>query len=123
VENTGSYSVRVSNNTGCQSLISASVEISENCQNRISFPDMFTPNGDGINDIIKPVIPGINRFRCMKIFNRWGNLIFETLDPNIGWDGKFKGVNQPAESYIWLIEGVDFNGKDVKRTGMFTLMR
>ena len=89
----------------------------------IRLPDFFTPNGDGINEEILPIIPGIDRLRCFKVYNRFGNLVFETIGKNKAWDGKYRGQVQPADTYIWLIEGFDKSGKLVKRTGMFTLVR
>ena len=117
------YTARVYNATGCASVISNTITTEVGCKDVITFPDIFSPNGDGINDLIKPSIPGIRKFRCFKVYNRWGNLVFETTDSSKGWDGKFRYADQPAETYIWLVEGVDTAGKEVKRTGMFTLIR
>ena len=89
----------------------------------IRLPDFFTPNGDGVNEEIVPIIPGIERLRCFKVYNKFGNLVFETTIMKKGWDGKYRGQVQPADTYIWLIEGFDKFGKLIKRTGMFTLMR
>jgi hypothetical protein len=50
-------------------------------------------------------------------------LIFYTTDPNKGWDGKYKGANQPAETYMWIVEGFDSNGKKINKSGMLSLMR
>ena len=86
-------------------------------------PSIFTPNGDGVNDVIRPSLPGVAKFQCYKVYNRWGNLVFETLDATKGWDGTFKGALQPADTYIWIIQGEDRFGKAVKGTGMFTLAR
>lgn len=86
-------------------------------------PKVFTPNEDGLNDIIKPIITGTFRFEFFSIYNRWGNLLFTSTDVDKGWNGKFKGVSQPNETYLWLIGGLDKDGKKVKRNGMFTLVR
>jgi gliding motility-associated-like protein/uncharacterized repeat protein (TIGR01451 family) len=123
VKDGASYSVRIVNASGCQSALSNIIQTEVNCKEVISFPDIFTPNGDGINETIRPSIPGIRKFRCFKVYNRWGNLVFETTDASRGWDGKFRGSDQPADTYIWLVEGADTAGKEVKRTGMFTLIR
>jgi gliding motility-associated-like protein len=123
VSDGATYAVRVYNATGCASVISNTITTEVGCKDVITFPDIFSPNGDGINDTVKPSIPGIKKFRCYKVYNRWGNLVFETTDSSKGWDGKFRYADQPAETYIWLVEGVDTAGKEVKRTGMFTLIR
>ena len=119
----GSYTAVFTNATGCVSAASKPVLIEIVCITIATVPDVFTPNGDGDNDVISPVVPGIKRLRCFEVYNRWGNLIFTTNEIGKGWDGKFRGKDQPAESYLWLIEGVDSRGNRVKKTGMFTLIR
>jgi len=89
----------------------------------IYVPKVFTPNNDGTNDILKPILVGITEFHYMSVYNRWGNLIFTTQDPNRGWDGTFKGVAQPVESYLWIAEGVDINGNKIVQKGVTSLVR
>ncbi|HEY4107906.1 Ig-like domain-containing protein [Puia sp.] len=89
----------------------------------IYVPRVFTPNNDGTNDILKPILVGISQFHYFNIYNRWGNLIFTTQDPNQGWDGTFKGVPQPVETYLWIGEGIDVNGKKIVQRGMVSLVR
>jgi gliding motility-associated-like protein len=86
-------------------------------------PNVFTPNGDGINDVIKPILLGIEKFVCFKVYNRWGNIIFESQDRDKGWDGQFRTQGQGTETFQWYSEGYDRNGKVVKRAGMITLLR
>jgi len=86
-------------------------------------PKIFTPNGDGVNDIIRPIITAQFKFEHFTIYNRWGNIVFSTTDVNKGWDGRLKGVMQPNETYLWIIGGKDKDGKPVKRTGMFSLVK
>ena len=123
VKTEGFFTVRVTNAVGCSSQVSAPTQTKITCHNPIFVPDVFTSNGDGVNDVIKPIAPGIVKLRCFKVFNRWGNLIFETTDLNKGWDGKYKGAIQPADTYLWLVEGTDANGTLIKKTGMLTLVR
>jgi len=92
-------------------------------QINIYVPRVFTPNNDGTNDILKPILVGISTFHYFNIYNRWGNLIFTSQDPNQGWDGTFKGVPQPVETYLWIAEGIDENGKKVVQKGMTSLVR
>jgi adhesin/invasin len=89
----------------------------------IYVPRVFTPNGDGTNDLLKPILVGIANFHYWSIYNRWGNLIYTSQDPNAGWDGTFKGVAQPVETYLWIAEGVDVSGKKIVQKGMVTLVR
>ena len=89
----------------------------------IYVPRVFTPNGDGSNDQLKPILVGIATFHYFSVYNRWGNLIFTTEDPNRGWDGTFKGVPQPVETYLWIAEGIDVSGKTIVQKGMVSLVK
>ena len=93
------------------------------CVPGIYVPTVFTPNGDGVNDVLLPIVPGMKKFQCFKIYNRWGNLVFEGLKPDQGWNGTYRGALQPNESYIWTIVGEDVKGKPMIATGMVTLTR
>jgi len=89
----------------------------------IYVPHVFTPNGDGTNDVLKPILVGIAEFHYFSVYNRWGNLIFTTQDANNGWDGRFKGVAQPVETYLWIAEGITTEGKKIVQKGMVSLVR
>lgn len=89
----------------------------------IYVPKAFSPNNDGNNDLLKPILVGIQTFHYFTVYNRWGNIIFTTTDPNQGWDGTFKGVAQPVETYLWIAEGIDINGKKIVAKGMTSLVR
>lgn len=89
----------------------------------IYVPRVFTPNNDGTNDVLRPILVGIAQFHYLSIYNRWGNLIFTTQDANQGWDGTFRGVPQPVETYLWIGEGIDVNGKKIVQRGMVSLVR
>ncbi len=89
----------------------------------IYIPSAFHPGG-GINDVFKPEIPFIygNSYQ-MLIYNRWGQKLFETHEINTGWDGTFKGVDSPTDSYIYLIKLHDKDGNEVVKTGSLILIR
>jgi gliding motility-associated-like protein len=89
----------------------------------IYVPRAFSPNNDGTNDLLKPILVGIQEFHYFTVYNRWGNILFTTTDPNQGWDGTFKGVAQPVETYLWIAEGIDVNGKKIVAKGMTSLVR
>ncbi|MBC7937355.1 MAG: gliding motility-associated C-terminal domain-containing protein [Rhizobacter sp.] len=86
-------------------------------------PNAFTPNGDGLNDIFRPVPAGIARTEYFRIFNRYGETIFETSQYLKGWDGTFKGKKQAIGAYVWIIKGVDRNGKTVELKGTVMLVQ
>jgi gliding motility-associated-like protein/uncharacterized repeat protein (TIGR01451 family) len=123
VNDGATYRVTLTNSNGCVSLSSNVITTAVVCVTGIYVPDVFTPNGDGVNDVIHPVTPGIRKFKWFKIYNRWGNLVFESANPQVGWDGRFRGKDQPADTYIWVVEGADGNGVYMKKTGMLNLLR
>lgn len=83
----------------------------------IYVPTAFTPNGDGRNDILKAIAVGMKEYRYFRIFNRYGQLVFETKNFNRGWDGRVKGTVQNTGTYVWMAETVDFRGNLVQRKG------
>jgi gliding motility-associated-like protein len=89
----------------------------------IYVPRAFSPNNDGVNDLLKPILVGITDFHYFTVYNRWGNIVFTTTDPNQGWDGTFKGVPQPIETYLWIAEGVTADGRKIVAKGMTSLVR
>lgn len=86
-------------------------------------PSAFTPNGDGLNDVFKIKSAGISRLEFMRIFNRYGQLIFHSTNAGIGWNGIYNGVQQPAGTYIFCVRGIDFTGNIIERKGTLVLLR
>ena len=84
-------------------------------------PNTFTPNGDGLNDTFGVSGEAINDF-SMKIFNRWGKLIYETTDPNKRWDGKFEGEISIEGTYAYVIAAKGPTGNRQTRQGNFNLV-
>lgn len=85
-------------------------------------PTAFSPNGDSQNDFFL-VRGGPFKSINVRVYNNWGQLIFETNDQLEGWDGKFKGVDQPLGVYVWVVEVEMLNSKTIKKTGDVTLLR
>lgn len=86
-------------------------------------PNAFTPNGDGINDIFRPILIGIRSLNYFKVFNRSGQLIYSTDRPGQGWDGTYKGTPQDQAVFVWIVEGTDYTGKLIFKKGSVTLIR
>jgi gliding motility-associated-like protein len=86
-------------------------------------PNSFTPNGDGLNDIFRAIPAGIANTTYFRVFNRNGNLVFETNQWLKGWDGNFNGKPQSNGTYVWMIAGVDKDNKKVEMKGTVNLMR
>jgi large repetitive protein len=85
-------------------------------------PNSFTPNGDGVNDIFRAIPVGIAN-TYFRIFNRNGQLMFETTQYLKGWDGTFNGKPQPIGTYVWIVSGTDKNYKKVEMKGTVNLIR
>jgi gliding motility-associated-like protein len=88
----------------------------------LAMPNAFTPGHFGQNGVIKVQSFGITAL-VFRIYNRWGQLVFETNDPNQGWDGTFRGNPQPMDVYAYTIEAQFFDGTKTTRKGDITLIR
>jgi gliding motility-associated-like protein len=102
------YHTSIRNSYGCTAT--DSIKIKTFCEgSQVFIPNAFTPDGDGVNDILMVRAKGIELVRSFRIFSRWGELIFEKTNfspniPSFGWDGKIKGVTGPAEVYVYTAE-------------------
>ena len=85
-------------------------------------PTAFTPNGDGINDLYNIITDGTVTFR-LNIFNRWGQMVFTTIDPTQGWNGTFEGVPEEMGTYIYVLQVLFDNGVTRTSQGNITLIR
>jgi gliding motility-associated-like protein len=118
----GQYSLTVTSAYDCATT--ETIEVKKDCY--IDIPNAFTPNGDDINDYFFPrqlLSRSVTKF-SMQIFNRWGQLIFETKQTNgRGWDGRFNQASQPQGVYVYLID-VEIDGSHVEQyKGNVTLIR
>ncbi len=89
----------------------------------IFIPTAFTPNNDGKNDILKPIPVGITRIDFFRIYNRFGQLIYETKEYLKGWDGNVAGTPQASGTYVFSAQGVDYTGKTIFKKGTVVLIR
>lgn len=86
-------------------------------------PNSFTPNNDGLNDYFRAVPVGISYTEWFRVFNRFGELVFSTNQWLKGWDGNFLGKPVQSGTYVWMIKGMDKNGKVVEKRGTVILIR
>ena len=89
-----------------------------------NLPTGFTPNGDGINDVFRPV--GSAEFLTnyeMVVFNRWGQEVFRSTSPTVGWDGRYKGQNAMTGVYAYYVSYRNTKGEDKLVKGNVTLTR
>ena len=82
----------------------------------IYVPNVFTPNGDGVNDVYFLMSTNITSFN-LNIFNRWGQLIFNSNHPSKGWDGSYGGKEVPDGVYIYIIDAKGIDDVIYKKTG------
>lgn len=86
-------------------------------------PNAFSPNGDLNNDIFRPIPVGVVTTEYFRVFNRYGQVMFETNQYLKGWDGTYKGVPQPVGNYVWVVKGKGRNGKVIEMKGNVVLVR
>lgn len=126
---TTTYTVQVEDQYGCTNKSDITVTVVCNGLNYF-VPNTFSPNGDGVNDIFAPRGVGLARVNSMRIFNRWGEMVFERMNfmandrtPTGGWDGTYKGKPASADVYVYIIEFVCENSQIVPVKGNVALVR
>jgi gliding motility-associated-like protein len=124
---TTAYRVTVMNQGGCVNKDEVTVFVVCNGAN-IFLPNTFTPNGDGSNDVFYPRGKGLYTIRSMRIFNRWGEPVFEAVnfqanDPSKGWNGTYKNSAAPNDVYVYFVEVVCENNALLTYSGNIALVR
>ena len=115
------YKVTVTNDAGCKAVDSVSIHVK--AVEGIYVPTAFTPDNDGLNDIIVPVLGTRYTLGAFTIYNRWGQKIFSTNETGKGWDGKMNGHFQDAGTYVWVIIVTDTQKNKIEKKGTLTLIR
>jgi len=122
----GTYWVKVTDSYGCSASDTVTLVI---CPAALYIPSAFSPNSDGLNDVFRARYSNIDVLKNYKmlIYNRWGQLLFEANDINLGWDGNFKGTPCPSGVYTYVIKFDKPVGKTISQKnpyrGMVTLVR
>ena len=116
------FAVRGSTPEGCSGIDSLTV-FQYKTLPEIFVPSAFTPDADGINDVLKPIVAGMKHFENFSVYNRLGQLIYTTPSAGQGWDGTSKGIRQPPGTYVYLVSAVDYLDKHVVRKGTVVLIR
>jgi gliding motility-associated-like protein len=86
-------------------------------------PNAWTPNNDGSNDRLFPLTINMKELYYFRVFNRWGQLMFETNVLGEGWDGIYKGKPQVQDVYTWTVEAEGLDGVHYKQSGNSILLR
>ncbi|MEM7374062.1 MAG: gliding motility-associated C-terminal domain-containing protein [Bacteroidota bacterium] len=114
VTEAGDYRVQLSNMCG---TVEGSLEVSyESCNCPINFPTAFSPNQDGINDTFFPVYDCEFQTFQWSVFDRWGNLVFQTEDLQASWDGSFQGKQLPAGVYVCVLR---YQSEETNRVALY----
>jgi gliding motility-associated-like protein len=121
------YLVNIARDNGCITVDTILVKIIRD-QGVIPKSDLFvpkawTPNNDGHNDKLFPLTVNIRELKYFRVFNRWGQLVFETNVIGFGWDGIFQGKPAVMDVYTWTVEAIGVDGKNYKKAGNSVLIR
>ena len=116
----GTYYIKGTNATGCFSIKAVQVNILPPPPPVFKIPNAFSPNNDGINDVLRIEITGAFTVSHFSIYNRWGQVVYRTVNTRQPWDGS----GLPVGTYYWVLEGVEgYTGKKVAKNGSVTLLR
>ncbi len=127
MQTTTTFVIKVATDFGC--LASDSVTIHLYCDNsQVFVPNSFTPNGDGQNDVFYPRGSGISKVKSFRIYNRWGELMFERdniqlNDASNAWDGSYGGEAPRPDVYVYIIDAICETGQPVFIKGDVTIIR
>jgi gliding motility-associated-like protein len=115
------YTITLTTRSGCVTVDTQLVKINKNIV--IYVPNSFTPNQDGLNDQLRPFMIGIKSLTWFKIFNRWGELVFQTSNSSTGWDGRSKGMPLQMQTFVWMLEGTGVDNQKHQAKGSTVLIR
>jgi gliding motility-associated-like protein len=122
VTQAGTYAVQVSNS--CGSVVDSIAVQYGVCTCKFYVPSAFTPNGDGRNDVFRPVSKCVPAGYAFRVYDRWGMVVFNSKNSGEAWDGNVHGKLQPNGTYVWELAYVDtITGKAVKMNGTVVLVR
>jgi gliding motility-associated-like protein len=116
------YKLLVTDQAGCSDSAFVLVKVFKT-HPYIFVPTAFTPNNDGLNDVVRPIAVGIQKIKYFSIYNRWGQMVFTTTVNGYGWDGKIAGKPQNSGTFVWMVSAIDYTGKPFFLKGTVTLIR
>jgi gliding motility-associated-like protein len=120
------YQIKITSEAGCVTIDSLLVNVTSANNSNASaafVPKAWSPNGDGHNDYLFPFLVNIQTLKSFKVFNRWGELMFETSERRKGWNGFAQNKQQAMDVYTWTIEAVGIDGRVYKNIGTAVLIR
>ncbi|WP_332737128.1 gliding motility-associated C-terminal domain-containing protein, partial [Flavihumibacter sp.] len=121
------YRISMRSEAGCETIDTLVVNVINSTipgvTPEVLVPTVWSPNGDGRNDLLFPFTINVRELRWFRVFNRWGELVYETKALGAGWNGYYKGAIQPLDTYTWVAEAIGINGEVIRKTGLVTLVR
>ena len=118
---TTTYYLTVTSDDNCAALDSVTIYVDP--LSILNVPNAFSPNNDGTNDILEIHHNDIQELIYFRIYNRWGQMIYETSDLMAGWDGTYKGKEQEVATYVYVAKATGLDGTDFLLKGNVTLLR
>ena len=115
------YTIEITTPSGCITVDTLQVKTVKDVQ--IYVPSAFTPNGDGMNDFLRPTLMGVKELRYFRVYNRWGQLVYESKSAQPGWDGNIKSLPQQTGAVVWIAEAVGVDGRIYQQKGTSVLVR
>lgn len=115
------YLIDIRSAAGCLTVDTQTVKTIKEV--KVYIPNAFTPNNDGLNDYIRPIMVGIKQLYDFKIFNRGGQVVYDMQPGHNGWDGKIGGLPQSSGVYVWLFRGLGWDKKIHTQKGTVVLIR
>jgi gliding motility-associated-like protein len=110
----------VQTNKGCKDTVVKYITVEPDFH--VYVPNVFTPNGDELNEVFLPIVSGIKKYK-LQVFDRWGERIYVTFDSRNGWDGSYRSQECKTDSYIWKIDCTTNQGEERKLSGNILLTR
>ena len=125
---TTTYIVQAANIAGCTAQENITINVSCTNQDNLFIPNTFSPNADGMNDYFFPRGKGLLTIKSLRVFNRWGNIIYERFNfpanqQSYGWDGTYRGNSMQSDVYVFVVEIACENGQILSSKGNVTLLR
>lgn len=118
----GIYWLKALDQNNCKVADSITISLKD-CMEGLYVPTAFSPNGDGLNDTFKPLLFGNVQYFRFTIFNRWGEIVFQTNTPGAEWDGRYKGSRQDGHVFVWQCEYGLLGQSPVFKKGTVTIVR
>lgn len=115
------YIMRAYTPEGCHDFDTINIRVFQTSP-EIFVPNAFRPTGNR-NNVLRPIAVGMTTLNYFRVYDRWGHMVFHTTQIGYGWDGRIAGKLQSTGTYVWMVSGTDYTGKNVTRKGTAILIQ